>query len=110
MKLLFDQNLSNRLVLRLKDILPNAVHVRDLGLSTSDDDDIWNHAVVHGFTIVSKDSDFRQRSFLFGAPTKVIEIALGICTTGQVEALLRRRLADVENFLQDRDAALLVLS
>lgn len=32
MKLLFDENLSPRLVILLADLFPNSVHVRDMGL------------------------------------------------------------------------------
>jgi predicted nuclease of predicted toxin-antitoxin system len=72
MKLLFDQNLSHRLVIELADIFPEAVQVRLLGFDPSDDEAIWNFAGKNGFTIVTKDTDFLQRSFLFGQPPKVI--------------------------------------
>lgn len=59
MKLLFDQNLSRHLVARLSDDFPDSAHVLSLGLDTSSDNDIWDYAGQHGYTIVSKDSDFR---------------------------------------------------
>ena len=57
MKLLFDQNLSPRLVARLADRYPNAAHVADLGLSMVDDEAVWNYARASDFMIVSKDAD-----------------------------------------------------
>jgi predicted nuclease of predicted toxin-antitoxin system len=42
MRLLFDQNLSHRLVSDLEDLSPNSAHVRLLGLSEADDLTIWN--------------------------------------------------------------------
>jgi len=81
MKLLLDQNLSQHLVVTLADLFPNSVHVRSIGLDTADDEALWNFAKQNDFTIVSKDIDFRQRSFLFGHPPKVIWIALGDCST-----------------------------
>ncbi len=39
--------------------------------------------------IVSKDSDFYERSIKLGAPPKVIWLRLGNCTTAAVEMLLR---------------------
>jgi len=36
------------------------------------DEVIWNYAREHDFVIISKDSDFRQRCFLFGPPPKVV--------------------------------------
>ena len=41
MKLLFDQNLSPRLVKLLADIFPDANHVFPLGLDESEDTEVW---------------------------------------------------------------------
>jgi len=109
MKLLFDQNLSHRLVSALARLYPQAVHVRDLDLKTADDEAIWNFARSNGFAIISKDTDFHQRSFLFGHPPKVIWIRLGNCSTQEIEELLHARYDDLMTFEQDVDAAFLAL-
>ena len=46
MKLLFDQNLSPRLLPALADIFPNSNHVRNVGLGRADDDAVWRYATV----------------------------------------------------------------
>lgn len=51
--LLFDQNISYKVVARLADIYPNSTHVRLEGLETANDRDVWEFAKAHGFTIVS---------------------------------------------------------
>lgn len=51
MKLLFDENLSPRLVAGLSDVFPESVHVRDAGLSRATDAAIWDYARSHGLTI-----------------------------------------------------------
>jgi predicted nuclease of predicted toxin-antitoxin system len=89
MKLLFDQNLSSRLVSRLADICPKASHVSLVGLDRASDDLVWDYAGANGYTIVSKDSDFNERSVLRGIPPKVIWLRLGNSTTDKVEAALR---------------------
>lgn len=58
MRLLFDQNLSHRLVGQLADVFPNSLHVRDIGLAQSSDDVVWAYARANGLSIVSKDADF----------------------------------------------------
>jgi predicted nuclease of predicted toxin-antitoxin system len=63
-KLLFDQNLSHKLVNRLADMFPDSAHVREVGLKEADDHAVWEYAKANGQTIVSKDSDFHQRSFV----------------------------------------------
>ncbi len=109
MKLLVDANLSYRLVGALRDLYPDIQHVRLLGLANADDSEIWNYATNYGSTIVSKDADFRQRSFLLGAPPKVIWVALGNCSTSRIESLLRQREAEIRRFEGDPEEALLVL-
>lgn len=110
MKLLFDQNISHRLVSVLAGEYPESVHVRDIGLSAADDQAVWSYAAQNGLTIVSKDSDFQQRSLLYGHPPKVVWVRLGNCTTVAIAALLRARHSDVLAFEADITAAFLVLS
>jgi predicted nuclease of predicted toxin-antitoxin system len=110
MKLLFDQNLSHRLVGQLATEFPGSAHVRDVGLAAAPDQDVWSHAATSGFVIVSKDVDFQQRALLYGHPPKVIWVRLGNCSTGAVAALLRWRIADIQAFAADPIASFLVLS
>jgi predicted nuclease of predicted toxin-antitoxin system len=71
-KLLFDQNLSPRAAKALESEFPGSLHVRDVQLHDAPDQVIWDYAAEHGLTIVTKDADFHQRSFLLGHPPKVI--------------------------------------
>lgn len=85
MKLLFDQNLSHKLVRRLADLFPNSTHVREVGLKEAEDPVVWEYAKQQESVIVSKDADFHQRSFVLGFPPKVMWVRLGNCTTAEVE-------------------------
>ena len=89
MRLLFDQNLSPKLVQALADVFPNSQHVFPLGMDRGEDAGIWEYAKDNGFTIVSKDADFIHRSFLHGFPPKLIYLELGNCPTRAVEQTLR---------------------
>jgi len=109
-RLLLDQNLSPHLVRRLADVHPDSVHVRAVGLAEADDLAIWEYAQAHGLTIVTKDDDFRQRSFLFGAPPKVLWLRLGNCTTADVERAIRDSAPLIARFAADDAAALLVVT
>ncbi len=109
MKLLFDQNLSSRLVQALHDLYPDSAHLKDVGLESADDAAVWEYAKEHGFTITSKDFDFWQFSFTLGQPPKVIWVQLGNCTTSDVEAALRRRYNDLTAFDQDERESFLTL-
>ncbi|MDR8389496.1 DUF5615 family PIN-like protein [Aliifodinibius sp. S!AR15-10] len=109
MKLLFDQNLSHRLKELLEDTFPESVHVKDIGLEQATDSVIWEYAEKHGYTIVSKDSDFHQRSFVKGYPPKVIWIQRGNCTTDDMYRLLYKNREAIEAFGDDTKSSFLVL-
>ena len=110
MKLLLDQNLSHHLVMPLALTFPGSTHVRHVGLQKADDDDVWEYAKVHGFTIVSNDEDFHQLSFLFGHPPKVVWLGLGNCSTKQVLATLLAHAQDILEFGDDPDSSILIIS
>ncbi|ADI13846.1 DUF5615 family PIN-like protein [Truepera radiovictrix] len=110
MKLLLDQNLSYRLIHSLEDLFRDAVHVRDVGLKDADDTAVWEYAKQHGFTIVSKDADFHQRSFLLGHPPKVVWVRLGNCSTSDVERLLRQHEETIKAFCRATEGSFLSLS
>lgn len=84
--------------------------MRDHELQAADDESVWTFAKAHGFTIVSKDNDFHQRSFLYGAPPKIVWLKSGNCSTDDIENHLRRHATDIQQFDRDSEAALLVLT
>jgi len=108
-KLVFDQNLSHKLVRLLANEYPGSIHARNVGLGRAKDQEIWHHAKQDGFIVVSKDDDFAQLSFLHGHPPKVIWLRLGNCPTEEVEELLRSRLDDLIQFAADPNESIFVL-
>jgi predicted nuclease of predicted toxin-antitoxin system len=110
MKVLFDQNLSPKLVDCLADLFPGSNHVQSVGLDCASDDEIWEYARLNDFAIVTKDDDFNNLSVVRGSPPKVIWLQLGNCTTTQVEAVFRARFAAIEAFEKDTPVGTLVLS
>lgn len=107
---LFDQNLSPRLVAALRDVFPDSVHVQEIGLAEAEDAAVWGCAVQRRLAIITKDADFRQRSFLEGSPPKIVWVALGNCSTQLIENLLRARRTEIDAFLSDERASFLNLS
>jgi len=93
----------------LADLFPDSVHVKDFGMEQADDRLIWERAKQGDLIIVSKDSDFYQRSLLFGYPPKVIWIKRGNCPTRQVEFILRGHFDRIEQFNNDTQSGCLIL-
>lgn len=110
MKLLFDENLSDRIVPQVLDLFPGSTHVKAHGLLHTDDSLIWSFAAQGGFTVVSKDSDFQQRSLLFGAPPKLVFLRVGNCPTDTITYLLRSNFELIRAFITDPSATILVLA
>lgn len=109
MKLLFDANLSSRLLRRLAEAFPESQHVDQVRLISKTDHAVWDWAAYRGLTIVSKDNDFRQLSFLKGPPPKVIWLSVGNAGTDAIGDLLARSRDRIAAFLEAPEEGLLVL-
>jgi predicted nuclease of predicted toxin-antitoxin system len=99
LKLLFDQNLSRKLVNRLAGIFPDSSHVQFHSLTEADDSEIWEFAKGQDFCIVTQDADFAERSRLYGAPPKVIWLRCGNALTSTVEGIFRAGVETVQEFM-----------
>ena len=108
-KLLFDQNLSPKLVNRLTDLYPNSDHLDLLGLGTAEDTLVWEYAKDNGFVVVTEDADFADLSVLRGFPPKVVWLRRGNCSTADIENLLRDHNAEIEDLVADSTSGILTL-
>ncbi len=89
MKLLLDENVSDRIVRQVADLFPDSTHVKSVGLMKADDNVIWDWAKQHGLTIVAKDTAFYQRAIVLGHLPKFIWLRVGNCPTSLIVNLLR---------------------
>lgn len=97
-KLLFDEDLAPRLVREVADLFPGSAHVAELGLGQAADEATWGRAASGGPLSVTKDDDFRQRSFLRGHPPKVAWLRIGNCSTTATADVLRARHGQIQAF------------
>ena len=98
MKLLFDNNLSHKLILRLEDIFPGSTHVMIEALDESDDQEIWEFARKHAFAIVTKDSDYSELCIIKGFPPKIVWLRIGNCRVGDIEHIIRNNAIVLNQF------------
>ncbi|MBD2296240.1 DUF5615 family PIN-like protein [Anabaena sphaerica FACHB-251] len=110
MKLLLDENLSDRIVDKILDLYPDSQHVKTLGLINTDDAIIWEFAKMNSFVIISKDSDFHQRSLLYGHPPKFIYLRIGNSPTSKIVQILRDNLSTITQFDSSDLESILVLT
>ena len=86
------------------------MHVKTAGLGAADDGVIWNYAKENGFALVSRDSDFHQRSLVFGHPPKFIFMRVGNVPTRLVVELLQANHAALLAFNFDEGSSILIIS
>jgi predicted nuclease of predicted toxin-antitoxin system len=110
MKLLLDENLSDRIINKIIDLYPDSQHVKTLGLLNTDDSLIWQFAKFNGFVIVSKDSDFHQRSLLYSYPPKFIYLRIGNSPTSKIVEILRNNFSIIVEFFNSEIESILVLN
>lgn len=110
MRLLLDENLSDRVIPRILDLYPDSLHVKTLGLVSTDDGIIWEYAKMNGFTIVSKDADFHQRSILYGHPPKFIYLRIGNSPTAKITQILRDNFETIAQFEECEEESILILA
>jgi len=107
--LLFDQNLSPKLVKRLADLFPGSTHVSQIGLAEALDRTVWEYARVHDLILVSKDADFGELGLLFGFPPQVVWVRRGNCSTQDIEQILRENRELIDGLSPDKDSNVLAL-
>jgi predicted nuclease of predicted toxin-antitoxin system len=101
MKLLFDQNLSHRLLSLLADLFPDSRHVREVGLSDADDLTIWKYAQANRLVIVTQDSDYADWNKLRGAPPKIVWVRSGNTSVDQMYIKIRNAFDRIQELEKD---------
>ena len=107
--LLFDENLSPRLIDYLADIYPGSIHVSSIGFGSAFDKAVWEYARQNDYMIVTKDADFSELSLLLSFPPKIIWIRQGNCSTRDIENLLRDNYRAIAELSNDSDTGILTL-
>ncbi len=87
MKLLFDQNISFRILGKISNLYPDAKQVKNLNLVDSPDSEIWKFAKDNGYTIVTFDADFYDIANIKGHPPKIIWLRMGNTKTDNIAKL-----------------------
>ena len=98
MRLLFDQNISFRILKILPEIFKGSSHVKTEGLMNSPDFEIWEYARIHNLIIVTQDSDFHDMYILKGFPPKILWFQTGNLQTSELALILKNRQNDIIEF------------
>ncbi len=101
MRLLFDQNISFRIIAKIKLNFPEAKQVRELGIENYSDLEIWKFAKEKEYTIVTFDGDFYDLSNFKGFPPKIIWLRFGNTKTDFIANIINSRHSIINDFIND---------
>lgn len=99
-KLLFDENISYRIVRKIAHLYPDSEQVKRLGLLSKKDGIIWEYAKHNNYVIVTHDEDYDELSALRGVPPKVIWLRTGNITTDDLAKLLISHADQIKEFMK----------
>lgn len=110
MKLLLDENLSRRIVPFLQAFYPGSTQVALLNLESASDLEIWLYAKTNGYVIVSRDSDFQERSLVAGHPPQVVWLKIPNRSKTVVLNILLDHHTEIEQALFEQNLACVEIS
>jgi len=103
MKLLFDQNISFRIIEKISNLFPESKQVRQIGLQDCKDSEIWEYAKKNNFVIITFDSDFYDLSMIKGIPPKIIWLRTGNTSTENILSILIKNFDLIKEFIENPD-------
>ncbi len=107
MKLLFDQNISFKILPLIQDFFLESSTVLHLNLQDASDLTIFHYARENGFTIVTFDSDFVDLNIVKGTPPKIVWLRTGNLTTKSIAHLLKTHQESLTYFLNQQEDGIL---
>jgi predicted nuclease of predicted toxin-antitoxin system len=109
MKILFDENISYRIVKKLQDHFPESKHVSDISPILQSDEFIFKYAKENDFTIATFDEDFENISVSRGAPPKIIWLRMGNTSTIKISERFIESKQMIRTFIESDDSVILEL-
>ncbi len=103
MKLLFDQNISFRIIEKISDLFPESKQVRQIELENCKDFEIWEYAKKNDFVIITFDSDFYDLSMIKGIPPKIVWLRTGNTSTENILSILIKNFDLIKEFIENPD-------
>jgi len=110
LSLLFDQNISFRILNFLGDDFPSAQHVKTCDLTNASDRTIFDYAKNEGLAIITFDSDYSDMALVNGFPPKIIWLRIGNQSTSAVASILRQNKVAIHQFLLSKDVGILEIT
>jgi len=102
-KLLFDQNISYRIVKHLLDVFLESKQVKMVGLENKTDIEIWQYAKNNDYIIVTFDADFYDIGLVNDFPPKILWLRTGNLATIEIAEKLNSDVTNISDFLKNTE-------
>ncbi|WP_353721588.1 DUF5615 family PIN-like protein [Dyadobacter sp. 676] len=104
MKILIDQNISQRILPLQQPYFDNLDHLKYVGLTDAADYDIFMFARAKGYqAIITLHDDFMKLINQFHEPPKIIWVRTGNISTRVLSNILANKIETIREFIQDTD-------
>lgn len=104
MKVLIDQNISQRILPLLVHKFDTLNHIREIGLTNADDYEIFMFARANGYqAVITADEDFIKLINQFSQPPKIVWVRTGNCSTKVLSQLLTEKVQMIREFIEGED-------
>lgn len=94
----------------LQTAYPGSSQVALLNLEGASDSEVWQYAKNNGFVIVSRDSDFQERSLVAGHPPQVVWLKIPNRSKTVVLNILLDHHTEIEQALFEQNLACVEIS
>jgi predicted nuclease of predicted toxin-antitoxin system len=102
-KLLFDQNISFRVISKISNNFSEAKQVMELGIENYSDVELWKFAKENNYTIITFDVNFYDLSSLQGFPPKIIWLRFGNTKTDLIANKINSKNSLIKEFINARE-------
>src|SRR5690242_3306355 len=104
MKLLFDENISHKILPRMQEFFPDSGHVKDFKLLSIEDEFIFDFAKSKSFeAIVTFDEDYRNIVLQKGFPPKTIWMRTGNISSQNLLQVLLSKKEEIRSFVSESE-------
>jgi predicted nuclease of predicted toxin-antitoxin system len=104
MKVVIDQNISQRIVPKIEHLFENTAHVRTLGWTDASDIQIFREARTAGFdAILTLDEDFENIILENSPPPKILWLRIRNCSTQHLAEIIKNKIELIDKFLNDSE-------
>lgn len=108
MNLLIDENISYRIISKIRSKFTFCIHVERTGIEIpSKDRLIWDYALSNDCVILTFDEDFENLSNLKGFPPKVILLRTGNSNTEYIAKTLLEKFDDIDYWFKANEFGVL---